>query len=209
MSTFIDPALIDVLNEQRASQGFYTLAELLGLRARANVVFDPFSTLISRSVELGSGNTFYPNVLVESQNGGRITIGDHNTFLPGTLVRAGGGQIFIGSRNSIGEGGATLAASSPEALLVVGDAGRYCFGAQLSGSNRLGHGAQVLGAILVQACELGDGASYAHPDPDQRGGVLKGAGIARNLRVGQGEVINGRFDFALAPIQRQRAYHPK
>ena len=209
MYSQIDPALLESINQQRASRGFYLLAELFEQHMRANVILDPFSTLISRSVELGSGNMFYPNVLIESQAGGRITIENENTFFPGTLIRANGGHIRIGSGNSFGEGGATLMTNTPEALLIVGDAGRYCLGAQLSGPNRCGHGAQVLGAILVQGCELGDGASYAHPDPDQRGGVLKGAGIARNLRVGQGEVINGRFDFAQAAVERQSAYHPK
>jgi hypothetical protein len=209
MHPSLDPALIDMLNQQRTSRGFYSLAELFELCVPANVIFDPFSTLISRSLELGGGNIFYPNVVVETQAGGRVTIGDQNTFLPGTLIRAAGGRIRIGSGNTFDEGGVSLLTSSPDALLQIGDEGRYSLGAQISGSNRLGHGAQVLGAILVQGCELGDGASYAHPDPDQRGGVLKGAGLARNLWVGQGEVINGRFDFAHAPVERQRVYHPK
>jgi hypothetical protein len=109
----------------------------------------------------------------------------------------------------LGEGGVSLVTNSPEAVLLIGDAGRYCHGAQISGSNRLSHGAQVLGAILVQGCELGDGTSYSHPDPDQRGGVLKGAGLARNLRVGQGEVINGRLTLTQTMVERQSVYHPK
>jgi hypothetical protein len=207
MHPSFDPALIEMLNQQRISRGFYSIAELLELHTPTNIIFDPFSTLISRSLELGSGNIFYPNVIIETQADGRVTISDQNTFLPNTLIRAGGGHIRIGSGNTFGEGGVSLVTSSPDALLLIGDAGRYCLGAQISGSNRLGHGAQVLGAILVQGCELGDGASYAHPDPDQRGGVLKGAGLARNLLVGRGEVINGRFNFTQDAVERQRVYH--
>lgn len=209
MPTALDPALIEMLNQQRISRGFYSLAELLEICTGTNVIFDPFSTLISRTVELGSGNVFYPNVLIEVGAGGRISIGNDNTFLPNTLIRASAGHIRIGSGNIFGEGGATLLTSSPGDVLLVGDAGRYSQGAQISGSNRLGNGAQVLGAIMVQGCELGDGASYTHPDADQRGGVLKGAGLARNLRVGQGEVVNGRFNFTQDAIERQSVYHPK
>jgi hypothetical protein len=209
MHTSFEPVLIDMLNQQRISRGFYSLAELLELHMPANIIFDPFSTLISRTLELGSGNIFYPNVIIETQADGRITIGHQNTFFPNTLLRASSGHICIGSGNIFGEGGVSLVTSSPEAQLLIGDTGRYCLGAQISGSNHLGHGAQVLGAILVQGCELGDGASYTHSDPDQRGGVLKGAGLARNLRVGQGEVINGRFNFTQAAVERQRVYHPK
>jgi hypothetical protein len=179
------------------------------LHARANVIFDPFSTLISRNIELGSGNVFYPNVVIETQGDGRIDIGEQNTFFPGTFVRAIGGQIWIGSRNSFGEGGVSLLASDPQAVLRIGDNGRYCLGAQISGTNTCGDGAQVLGAILVQGCELESGASHAHPDPDQRGGVLKGAGLARNLVIRQGEVINGRLTFTQAMVERQSVYHPK
>jgi hypothetical protein len=56
---------------------------------------------------------------------------------------------------------------------------------------------------------LGAGESYLHPDPDLRGAVLKGAGLARGLRVGRGEVISRRENFEQADIERQVAYHPK
>lgn len=201
--------LIAALDRQRASRGFYTIAELVDLSARMIVVLDPFSTMISRAVELAGGNVFYPNVVVEAQAGGRIRIGAENVFLPGCLVRAAGGQIQIGSRNSFGEGGASLLAGEPAAALRIGDDGRYCYGAQINGTNDCGDGAQVLGAILVQGCSLGAGGSHAHPDPDRRGGVLKGAGLARNLHVGQGEVINGRATFSQAMVERQSVYHPR
>jgi hypothetical protein len=209
MHSSFDSDLTTLLNQQRTQRGFYSLAELLELRTRANVIFDPFSILISRSLELGSGNIFYPNVVVEAQADGRISIGDENTFLPNTLVRATSGHISIGSRNIFGEGGASLATSDPKAMLSIGNDGRYCYGAQISGTNDCGDGAQVLGAMLVQGCELGSGGSYAHPDPDQRGGVLKGSGLARNLIIRQGEVINGRLTLTQAMIERQSVYHPK
>jgi hypothetical protein len=209
MHTSSGPHLMVILNQQRVDRGFYSLAELLELHARANVIYDPFSTLISRNVELGSGNVFYPNVVIETQGHGRIRMGDQNTFFPNTFIRATSGQIWIGNRNSFGEGGVSLLTSEPQAVLRIGDDGRYCLGAQISGTNTCGDGAQVLGAILVQGCELGGGASYAHPDPDRRGGVLKGAGLARNLAIRQGEVINGRLTFTQAMVERQSVYHPK
>jgi hypothetical protein len=81
MHITFEPALIDILNQQRINRGFYSLAELLELHSRTNVIFDPFSTLISRSLALGSGNIFYPNVVIETEADGRMTIGNHNIFL--------------------------------------------------------------------------------------------------------------------------------
>jgi hypothetical protein len=56
---------------------------------------------------------------------------------------------------------------------------------------RIGTGAQILGSISARAVTLADGADHAFADPDQRGGVLKGTGTARNLSVGVGQVVNG------------------
>jgi hypothetical protein len=66
----------------------------------------------------------------------------------------------------------------------------------------------VLGPITAQQVELSGGADGSHPDPDHRGAVLKGFGKARGLTLKTGEVVNGSGDFATAPIERQRSYHP-
>ena len=207
MSLPIDATWVDLLNEQRVSRGYYSLSELRQLSAKGTTILDPFSTLISRTVELGNGNLFYPNVVVEAVAAGRVSIGDQNLFMPGTFIRVTGGRLTIGSHNSFGEGGLTVVLSSENESLHIRDGGRYHHGAHLSGSNYLGHGAQVLGAILMRGCHLGDGEDYRHPDPDRRGGVLKGGGFARDLRVAQGEVINGRATFVQEMVERQAVYH--
>jgi len=51
------------------------------------------------------------------------------------------------------------------------------------------------------------GASHRHPDPDKRGGVLKGVGLARGLSVARGEVISTRPEFAQTRIERRRDHH--
>ncbi|HYF64432.1 MAG TPA: hypothetical protein VD886_16530 [Herpetosiphonaceae bacterium] len=202
------PLLLEQIDQQRAQGGFYALTELIELCRAENQILDPFSTLISRSVAVGTGNRFYPNVLIEAAGAGRIQIGDRNLFYPGTVIIAGAGVIRIGSGNQFGEGGVSLRADGPADRLIIADEGRYMHGAQISGSNQLGAGSQVLGPIIVRGCELGGGGGHREPDPDLRGGVLKGAGLASGLAVGQGEVINGRAAFAMAMLERQRAYHP-
>ena len=199
--------LIEQINAQRSQLGFLTISELVALSARGNVILDPFSTFVGAKVQLGAGNVLYPGVVLETRNGGTLEIGEHNRFDLGSTVLADAGQVRLGSHNEFG--GAGIKVSHPDALLTVGDHGRYLDGAQLIGPNRLGDGAQVLGAITVQNCYLESGMSYRHADPDLRAGVLKGAGIARDLLVRQGEVINRRVMFDQASIERQVTYHPK
>jgi hypothetical protein len=197
------------IDRQRADQGFLTIHELLRLGESDNVVLAPFSTLISARVRIGSSNIFYPGVVVEIRNGGSIQIGDGNRFCMQTYLLADAGELTIGSHNEFGEGGVSVKALGPDDSIAIGDHGRYVQAAQIVGRNLLGSGSQVLGAITVQGCTLGAGESYRHPDPDLRGGVLKGMGMARGLHVGQGEVISRRAHFEQADIQRQTAYHPK
>lgn len=203
-----DPLLLELIDQQRAQGGFRSLAELIELCRAGNQILDPFSILISRGVTVGTGNRFYPNVVIETAGDGQISLGDRNVLYPGTLMRAGAGAILIGSGNTFGEGGVSLRTDSPTDRLVIADEGRYLHGAQIAGPNQLGAGSQVLGPIIVQGCELGGGGGHLQPDPDLRGGVLKGAGLARGLAVGQGEVINGRTTFTAAMLERQRTYHP-
>jgi hypothetical protein len=197
------------IDSQRADRGFLTIHELLRLGERDNVVLAPFSTLIGAGVQIGSGNTFYPGVVVEIRNGGSIQIGDGNRFLMQTYLLADAGELTIGSHNEFGDGGVSVKALGPEGAIAIGDHGRYTQGAEIVGRNTLGSGSQVLGPITVQGCALGAGESYRHPDPDLRGAVLKGAGLARGLHVGQGEVISRRANFEQADVERQAVYHPK
>ena len=73
----------------------------------------------------------------------------------------------------------------------------------------VGSGAQVLGPIRIQHCRLGSGGSFREPDPDRRGAVLKGCGIARNLEIPTGMVIQAFGIFAEAPLRHQSHFHPK
>jgi hypothetical protein len=201
--------LVLQIDLQRKDQGFLTIHELLRLGERDNVVLAPFSTLISAGVQIGAGNIFYPGVVVEIRNGGAIRIGDRNRFSMQTYLLADAGELTIGSHNEFGDGGVSVKALGTEGIIAIGDRGRYAQGAQIVGRNTLGSGSQVLGPIAVQGCALGAGESYGHPDPDVRGAVLKGAGLARDLVVGQGEVVSRRASFEQADIERQAAYHPK
>ncbi|HEX5691099.1 MAG TPA: hypothetical protein VFX76_13890 [Roseiflexaceae bacterium] len=197
------------IDRQRADQGFLSIHQLLRLGERGNIVLAPFSTLIAAGAQIGSGNIFYPGVVVEIRNSGSIEIGDNNRFSMLTYLLADAGQITIGSHNEFGDGGASVKALGSGDRIAIGDHGRYTQGAQIAGSNTLGSGSQILGPIIVQGCTLGAGESFLHPDPDLRGAVLKGAGIARGVHVGQGEVISRRSSFDQADIERQTVYHPK
>jgi hypothetical protein len=199
--------LLDQIDRQRAGRGFLTVAEVLRLAGRGNVILDPFSTLISAEATIGTGNLFYPGVVVEARAAGAIAIGDGNIFHARTLLLAEGGSLTIGDGNEFGDGGVSVKTAG--ATIAIGDGGRYTQGAEINGRNTLGSGSQILGPIAVQRCTLGAGESYRHPDPDLRGAVLKGMGIARGLAVGQGEVINARATFEQARIERQAVYHPK
>jgi len=102
-----------------------------------------------------------------------------------------------------------ITALGSEGVIVLGDHGRYVQGAQIVGCNMLGSGSRVLGSIVVQGRALGASESYGHRDPDLCGAVLKGAGLARDLMVGQGKAISWRANFEQADVERQTVYHPK
>lgn len=199
--------LIEKINYHRRQRGFMTVSRLLEVYDR-NVILDPLSILISEGIEIGQDNVIYPNVVLECQNQGTMTIGSRNTFYPGTLLLADRGKIVIGSNNEFGDGGLRIKANMPDAIIRVGDMGRYMNGPEIMGKCTLGSGSQILGAITVQNCSLDDGESYHNPNPDLRGGLLKGFGLARNLKVKQGEVINGKGSFEQVNIERQAGYHP-
>ncbi|MFJ8040816.1 hypothetical protein ACIRBX_09965 [Kitasatospora sp. NPDC096147] len=201
--------LLARLDAARTAAGLYTVTELLDLADGGSVVHDPFSVLISRRVTLGQGNVFYPGVTVECDGASTCTIGSGNVFRSGAAVLAeAGGSVRIGDRNLIGEGGARLKANRAAAAVEVGDRTRLLNGPEIVGRSAIGDGCQVIGAIAVQSARLAGGGDHTHPDPDGRGAVLKGSGLARGLELAVGEVVNGSGDFAAAPVERQRAYHP-
>jgi hypothetical protein len=209
MTPLLTDDVLSKINAQRISRGFKTIAEVLTLADAGNTLLDPFSILVSKTAKIGRGNTLYPNVIIEATNGGDISVGDGNVFYPGTLLLADAGKILIGDENQLGDGGVCIKAVTTEALIEICNRGRYMNGAQITGQCSLGSGTQILGAISAQNCTLGAGDSFRDPDPETRGGVLKGFGNARNLIVQQGQVINGQGSFEQNRIQQQIVYHPK
>jgi len=204
----VQDKIIDLMDEHRRRNAFLTLAEMAAL-AGTNTVFDPFSTLIARDAVIGEGNTFFPGVVVQC-DGGTCSIGSGNTFYPSTLVIAvNGGRIDIGDACSLGPGGVQIKANQPGSVLSVGNRARLLNGAEIVGSSAIGDGAQVIGTISAQSVQLAGGDDFTGPDPDRRGAVLKGAGLARGTRLQAGDVVNGLGDFAAATVERQLAYHPR
>ena len=189
----------------RAAAGFRSVEDVAALSAACRI-FDPNSILISRSVDIAPGNVFYPAVVIEAGPETRVMIGEGNVFWPGTTIVARGGRISIGARNEFGPGGATLILDAGE--ISIGDDGRYREGAVIHSRCRLGSGTQILGPIQAQDCSLEAGASHKDTEPDRRGGVLKGAGRARGLHVGRGQVILGEGRFDLKDLKPQSFFHP-
>lgn len=198
----------EIITNARQSKGFLSETGLATTVGKANTVLDG-SVLISKRVSIGNENIFYPGVVIECQDGASIEIGDKNVFYPGTYILATAGRVAIGSGNQMGPAGLTIRANVPEAHIQIGDNGRYCDGVSIMGATTLGGGSQVLGNITVQNCSLAGGGNYLEPDPDQRAAVLKGFGVARGIELETGQVVNGAGMFVDAPVEWQRAYHPK
>lgn len=199
----------DYIEKQRSQYGFLTKKELIKQIGEKNILLDDTSILISTNVRVGEGNTFYPNVVIEQLGDSIVEIKDNNIFYPGSYIFGAEGTIRIGSGNEFGPAGITIKANTANAHVEIGDNGRYCDGASIMGETKLGSGSQVLGSIAVQNCELAGGDTFRDPDPDTRAAVLKGFGLARNLSLSMGEVMNGSGDFTTAAIERQSSYHPK
>ena len=198
------------LDAARESAGFLGIAEVVALAERGVTIFDPLSTLVSRHARIGAGCVLYPTVIIDCDQASACVLGTGNTLLPGTrIIAADGGRISVGAGNVIGEGGAQVKANRPDAAIEIADRTRLAAGAEIMGVSTIGTGCQVIGAIMAQSVRLEGGQDWTHPDPNERGAVLKGHGLARSLHLSRGEVINGNGDFSQAPVERQAAYHPK
>lgn len=193
----------------RRAKGFLDVAGTAALARRGVTVLEPRTTLVAAAAELEEGVVLWPGSIVEIGAGGSVAVGGGTVLFPGARIAALGGQVRIGRGCEIGEeGGFTVKALAGDSI-AVGAAARLLGGGSLTGSNGLGDGAQVLGPIRIQRCRLGAGGSHAEPDPDRRGGVLKGCGVARDLDVPQGHVIQAFGLFAEAPLRRQSFFHPR
>jgi hypothetical protein len=195
-------------DEARRSLGFMSVADTAALAHREIVVPDPHSTLVSRSAELAPGVVLWPGVVLQV-GGGSLSVGPGTILYPGTRIVAEGGSILVGAEAEIGEEGGFTLKAGPGQALEIGSAARLLGGGALMLSNQLGDGAQIIGPIRCQNCRLGGGGSHREPDPDLRGAVLKGAGVARNLDIPQGHVIQAFGDFSTGILRSQTYFHPK
>ncbi|MDD2225065.1 MAG: hypothetical protein PHP97_02800 [Candidatus Shapirobacteria bacterium] len=203
-------SIFEKLDNQRKELGFFTIGELLELSDRKNIILDPMSTLISKDANIGSENIFYPNTIIEKQGGGTIEIGSKNIFYPQTFIVASLGKIKIGNGNQFGDGGLSIKANYPNTDISIGNNCRLLNGVQILGITHLGSGSQIIGGQLtVQDCFLEDGKDFTFPDTDERGGVIKGFGLIRNIKIEKGKVINGQGSFDQSMVQDQSFYHPK
>jgi len=201
---------LSALDGARLAQGFMSVAATLALNERGVTVLDPFSTLVSEAAELATGVILWPGTIAQVIAGGRIEIGAGTVLLSGSRIVARGGSVTIGKGVEIGEeGGFTIKADAPEIAITIGDGARLLGGGSLALENYIGRGAQVLGPIRMQQCHLDDGGAYLEPDPDLRGGVLKGSGVARGITIAQGHVIQAFGLFSDAPVRSQSFFHPK
>jgi hypothetical protein len=205
-----DPAQ-RALDDARRAAGFLPVAEVLAL-APAVRVLDPASVLIGVGVSVLPGVVLYPSTTLETRHGGAITLAAGARLGPGPVtVVASAATVHIGAGAELGPGPVTVVADGSD--VVIGGRARLTAGCLVEGPARIGAGAQVLGPVSVRDVELEEGGDHREPDPDHRGGVVKGAGPVRGVRVGVGEVVvGGAVDTggssARPTVERQRTYHP-
>ena len=80
--------MINRIDEYRKQYGFYTVDEIISEVALENVVFDPYSLLISKSVHIGKDNIFYSNIISS------LYIMYLNPMIPVHYVRIGAVYCF-------------------------------------------------------------------------------------------------------------------
>lgn len=168
---------------------YYSAAELDELARAGNVFHAPHSTLISRSVRLGTGNVFYPNVVLTCAEGSTFVVGDDNVFFPNFFGEAAcdGASIAIADATEIGPGLVVLRANVPGSFLRIGSHCRLVGHVELFGRTTVGDGAQVLGSTTTLInVTLSGGQDHRHADHDARGAVAKGAQIIKDLLVPTG-----------------------
>lgn len=200
--------LLKAIDRTRERHGFLSLTETLALEDSGNVIFDPFSTLISCRAVIGTLNVFHPNIRADCRGGATLHIGSGNVFHSNTVIEAAANDITIGDGNLVGEGAVCMKANSPGAAIEIGDNGRYCGIINLYGKIALGNGSQILGNITACDCSLADGQPYSHPIADERGAVLKGSGRAKAIQLSKGQVIDGWGVFRAANAVLQSTFHP-
>jgi len=202
-------ALPHPTDSARRRLGFLTFDEAAALAERGVILLDAGSTLISTGVRLESDVILWPNTILHCLEGGVVAVGQGAILHPGARALAAGGRIEIGAGAEIGEEGGFTIKAEGSSVISIGRSARLLGGGSLTDANTVGAGAQILGPIRCRNCRLGDGGSHREPDPDLRGGVLKGSGVARGLDVPQGFVVQSFGLFSEAPLRRQTDFHPK
>jgi carbonic anhydrase/acetyltransferase-like protein (isoleucine patch superfamily) len=204
-----EPTALTAPDGARRFLGFLTREETVALGARGIVVPDSASTLVSPDVAFAPGVILWPGTIIQSIRG-HVSIGQDTVLFPGTrIIAADGGAVRIGAGVELGEEGGFTVKAEAQSAIEVGDGARLLGGGSLNLSNRIGRGAQILGPIRCQNCNLGDGGTYREPDPDRRGGVLKGSGVARGIMVPQGHVIQAFGLFSEGIMRPQSSFHPR
>ncbi|WP_412161176.1 hypothetical protein [Curtobacterium flaccumfaciens] len=199
------------LDIARRSAGFLTVHEATALAPDVRVL-DPGSVLIGAGVSVRPGAVLYPSTTLETRDGGVISVASGARLGPGPVtIVASAATVHIGEGAELGPGPVTIVADGSD--VVIGGRARLTAGCLVEGPARIGAGAQVLGPVSVRDVELEDGGDHREPDPDHRGGVVKGTGPVRDVRVGLGEVVVGGVAHAgeasgRPRIERQRTYHP-
>jgi acetyltransferase-like isoleucine patch superfamily enzyme len=199
------------LDIARRAAGFLTVHEVTALAPDVRVL-DPGSVLIGAGVYVRPGAVLHPSTTLETRDGGVISVASGARLGPGPVtVVASAATVHIGAGAELGPGPVTVVADGSD--VVIGGRARLTAGCLVEGPARIGAGAQVLGPVSVRDVELEDGGDHREPDPDHRGGVVKGTGPVRGVRVGLGEVVVGGVAHAgeasgRPRIERQRTYHP-
>jgi carbonic anhydrase/acetyltransferase-like protein (isoleucine patch superfamily) len=195
------------LDDVRAAGGFLPVHEVAAFAPEVHVL-DPASVLISPGVSLLPGAVLYATTTLETRDGGSITVGAGARLGPGTVtVVATGAVVRIGDQAELGPGAVTIVANGSD--VSIGRRARLTGGCLVEGPTSIGTGAQVLGAVSVRSVHLGDGGDHREPDPDDRGGVVKGVGPVHGVHVGVGEVVVGGPSSGPPVVERQRTYHPE
>ncbi|MBT1596135.1 MULTISPECIES: hypothetical protein [Curtobacterium] len=200
------------LDVARRAAGFLPVHEVAALAPDVRVL-DPGSVLIGAGVTVLPGAVLYPSTTLETRDGGLISVASGARLGPGPVtIVASAATVHVGEDAELGPGPVTIIATGSD--VVVGGRARLTAGCLVEGPARIGSGAQVLGPVSVRDVELADGGDHREPDPDHRGGVVKGTGPVRGVRVGVGEVVvggvlNGRGVSGSPTVERQREYHPE
>ncbi|GLC82276.1 hypothetical protein [Lacrimispora brassicae] len=198
------------MNHFRERNNYYTLEELNTIICQNNTVFDLYSVLISRNVIIGSDNIIYPGVIIDSDSISTIKIGNSNTFFNNTHLDAKNeGIIEIGDFNSFNDGPMVIKSNMKNSHIIFRNQGRFDGRISIFGQCKFGTGSQILGNINVYNCTLEDGVDFSNPNVEERAGLIKGMGNAKNLQVGKGMVINGFGEFSQEGVEKQLKYHPK